>query len=386
VELQGREEKMWRQRSQIQWLSEGDKNTHFFHERASQRRKKNKISRLAKADGSVTEDPIELQQMARSFYADLYTSEATSGMDEVLASVPVSVMVDMNAKLIAPFCDKEIKEALFHMYPTKALGPDGFPSHFFQKHWDLYGGEVTRSVLRILRGEDNPESINKTFIVLIPKVAQPEDLGKFHPISLCNVIYKIASKVLANRLKAILPDIISEEQSAFVPGRMITDNIITAYECLHFMKRNGAKKQQQCALKLDMRKAYDRVEWNYLQAIMQRMGFHDRWVQLIMKLISSVSFLVLFNGTPLEEFRPTRGIRQGDPISPYLFLIAAEGLSGLLKQSCQSSHLRGIQVAPTAPTVNHLLFADDSLLFVKASEEGAQEAKTLLDKHCEASG
>jgi hypothetical protein len=381
VELQGREEKMWRQRSRIQWLSEGDKNTHFFHQRASQRRKKNKISILAKADGSVTEDPIKLQQMARSFYADLYTSEATSGMDEVLASVLVSVTADMNAKLIAPFRDNEIKEALFQMYPTKAPGP-----HFFQKHWDLCGGEVTCSVLHVLRGEDNPESINKTFIVLIPKVAQPEDLGKFRPISLCNAIYKIASKVLANRLKAILPDIILEEQSAFVPGRMITDNIITAYECLHFMKRNGAKKHQQCALKLDMRKAYDRVEWNYLQAIMQRMGFHDRWVQLIMKLISSVSFLVLFNGTPLEEFRPTRGIRQGDPISPYLFLIAAEGLSGLLKQSCQSSHLRGIQVAPTAPTVNHLLFADDSLLFVKASEEGAQEAKTLLDKHCEASG
>jgi hypothetical protein len=159
---------------------------------------------------------------------------------------------------------------------------------------------------------------------------------------MCNVIYKIASKVLANRLKTILPDIISEEQSAFIPGRMITDNIITAYECLHFMKRNGAKKHQQCALKLDMRKAYDRVEWNYLQAIMQRMGFHERWVELIMKLISSVSFSVLFNGTPLEEFLPTRGIRQGDPISPYLFLIAAEGLSGLLKQSRQSSHDKGI--------------------------------------------
>jgi hypothetical protein len=104
------------------------------------------------------------------------------------------------------------------MFPLKAPGPDGFPAQFFQKHWDVCGGEVTRAVLRILRGEESPECINKTFIVLILKVATPEELGQFCPISLCNVVYKIASKVLANRLKLFLPEIISEEQSAFVPG------------------------------------------------------------------------------------------------------------------------------------------------------------------------
>jgi hypothetical protein len=129
-------------------------------------------------------------------------------------------------------------------------------------------------VLRILKGEEDPSVVNDTFIFLIPKVAEPEELGQFRPISLCNVLYKIASKVVANRLRVILPEVISEEQSAFVPGRMITDNIITAYECLHFMKKKWAQDSRYCALKLDMRKAYDRVEWGYLREIMARLGFH----------------------------------------------------------------------------------------------------------------
>ena len=109
----------------------------------------------------------------------------------------------------------------------------------------------------VLRGEDDPSIINKTCTVLIPKVENPEELGQFRPIRLCNVIYKIASKVMANRLKIVLPEIISEEQSTFVPGRLITDNIITAYECMHFMKNKRVCGNRFCALKLDMRKAYD---------------------------------------------------------------------------------------------------------------------------------
>jgi hypothetical protein len=135
-----------------------------------------------------------------------------------------------------------------------------------------------------------------------------------------------------------------------------------------------------------MIKAYDRVEWEYLEAIMLKLGFVQRWVDIIMGMVKYVFFSVLFNGSKLEEFKHTRGIRQYDPISPYLFLLAVEGLSCLLKSCGQSSDLSGIKVAPSAPAVNHLLFADDSLLFSKGSSQEAEAVSNLLKSYCQASG
>ena len=386
VELNHREEIMWKQRSRIMWLAEGDKNTRFFHLRASQRRRRNQITKLRRPDGEITENEVEMGALASVFYKDLYTSEGTEDMESVLSTVPAKVTAAINEQLMKSFEKEEVKTALFQMSPTKAPGPDGLPAHFFQRNWELCGGEISEVVLRVLRGEDDPAIINNTCIVFIPKVDSPEELGQFRPISLCNVIYKIASKVMANRLKLILPEIISEEQSAFVPGRLITDNIITAYECMHFMKQKRARDNHFCALKLDMRKAYDRVEWSYLKAIMLKLGFHRLWVDRIMRLVSTVSFSILFNGDRQESFMPSRGIRQGDPISPYLFLLAAEGLSCLLNSRIQSSVLSGIKVASSAPVVSHLLFADDSLLFFKANRESAEAIKEALNNYCHAFG
>jgi hypothetical protein len=153
---------------------------------------------------------------------------------------------------------------------------------------------------------------------------------EFQPISLCNVIYKIISKVLTNRLKSILPQIVSESQSAFVPGRLITDNILVAFETLHHMHQQRNGKSGSVALKLDMSKAYDRVEWKYLERVMQQMGFHEKWVNIMMECISTVSYSILINGEPHGYIKPSRGLRQGDPLSPYLFLFCAEGLHSLL--------------------------------------------------------
>ena len=209
-------------------------------------------------------------------------------------------------------------------------------------------------VLRVLNGDEQSTEINGTFIVLIPKVQNPLSLNQFRPISLCNVVYKIISKALANRLKMVLPDIISEEQSTFVPGRIIIDNVLVAYECLHYMRTNRSKNNAYCALKLDMKKAYDRVEWNYLEAIVLKLGFGSLWVDKVMKCVTSVSFSILFNGEKLQEFKPSREIGQDDPISPYLFLLCAEGLSSMLKEEGADVGVQGIQISRTAPKVNHL--------------------------------
>lgn len=170
IELSYREEIMMRQRSRIQWLSEGDSNTPFFQRKASARRAKNRITELQKEDGSISSDLKELAQMSKEFYSNLHTSEGTIGMEEVLSHIPRKVDVAMNARLNKSYSTEEVKEALFQMFSTKAPGPDGFPAHFFQRHWELCGDEVTSMTIRVLDEEDSPEEINRTFIVLIPKI------------------------------------------------------------------------------------------------------------------------------------------------------------------------------------------------------------------------
>lgn len=204
------------------------------------------------------------------------------------------------------------------MGPNKSPGPDGFTTGFYQTHWDLVGPSVCQAVMNFLDGGMLPDGINHTTIVLIPKIKNPQDMKHFRPISSCNVIYKICSKVLANRMRGFFEEIISEEQSAFVPVWLITDKLLTAYECINYLKRKKGAKGP-CTIILDMAKAYDRVEWSYLEGIMLKLGFHVEFVQCIMRCVSIVSFSVRANGKLSQCFRPTRGIRQGDPISPYLF-------------------------------------------------------------------
>ena len=245
-------------------------------------------------------------------------------------------------------------------------GPNGMPPMFFQHYWQTIGDDVSAAVLSCLNTGSIPPSINKTFITLIPKVKSPTLVSEYRPISLCNILYKLVSKVIANKLKRILPNLISDSQSAFQSDKAISNNILVAFETLHHMKIQKAKSSRFMALKLDMSKAYDRVEWSFLKKIMEKMGFGVKWVNLVMKCISTVSYLILLNGESKGEITPSRGIRPGDPLSPYLFLLCSKGLNRLIQGVVREDKIRGFSLCRNEPQISHLFFADDTLLFCKA--------------------
>jgi hypothetical protein len=235
-EILYREEMLWLQRSRINWLKEGDRNTKYFHHRAVWRARKNKIAKLRDDNGIVQITPTEMQRMAVSYFKSMYTRDPSLDDEVITSLIQEQVTQEMNIHLCKDFSEEEISNALFQIGPIKAPGPNGFHARFYQRNWELLRTEVIKAVKRFFDTGEMPENVNDTSIVLIPKVEHPMELKEFRPIGLCNVLYKVVSKCLVNRLRPILGNIISENQSAFVPGRMITDNALLAFECMHYKK------------------------------------------------------------------------------------------------------------------------------------------------------
>lgn len=211
-------------------------------------------------------------------------------------------------------------------------------------------------------------------------------MKEFRPIALCNVSYKIISKVLVNRLKKHLPTIVSEHHNAFIPGRMISDNIVVAHEIFHSLKARKRQATSYMAVKTDIAKAYDRLEWRFLKEAMTCMDFGEQWIQWIMECVSTVSYSVLINGRAEGHIIPERGLRQGDPLSPYLFILCAEVLSHMMMKAMDDRSLLGVKIALQAPPINHLLFADDSLFFSLANLKAAKKLKHIFNTYEAISG
>ena len=255
----------------------------------------------------------------------------------------------MNDELLKVFTRDEVDYAFKQMAPLKALGPDGFLAGFFQHHWGTIGAKITHAVLKVLNSSVMPSSLNLTYIALIPKVKNPSWVNEYKPISLCNVLYKLISKVLANSLKKILHSIISPTQSAFIPDRLITDNILVAYETLRTMHSQMKGKKGFMAVKLDMSKAYDRVEWVFLEETMKKLGFASKWVHLTIMCVKTIQYSIVVNGEPCGLIQPSRGLRQGDLMSLYSSLICAEVLSNILIKANLDGRLSGVPTSKTGP-------------------------------------
>lgn len=315
------------------------------------------------------ESEEEKRSLITNYFLNLFRSVGSHNSSRLLNCVERKVSNQMNEELMRDYSKEEVVQTLKSIGNLKAPGPDGSPALFYKEYWEIVGDRIVEEIL-LLRGGQMPDRWNDTTIVLIPKVKRPENIKDLRPISLCNVLYKLVSKVISNRLKSILPEVVSASQSAFVPGRLITDNILIAYELTHFLKRWKKGECGYAAIKLDMSKAYDRVEWDFFEG-------NDA---------TTVKYRIRVNGEMTEEFRPERGLRQGDPISLYLFLLCAEGFSVLLSKAEEEGKIHGIRICRSDPSVSHLLFADDSLILCKADPAEALYLKEMLAIYEEESG
>uniref|UniRef100_A0A2N9HT90 CCHC-type domain-containing protein n=1 Tax=Fagus sylvatica TaxID=28930 RepID=A0A2N9HT90_FAGSY len=258
------------------------------------------------------------------FFHDLFTSSNPQFPDNLDNLISPVITDEDNLLLCAIPTVDEIKQTLFSLGSDKSPGPDGMSALFYKHYWKV---------------------INQDLIEAVTK------------------------------LKPLLHKVISPWQSAFVPGRVIQDNSIIAHEVLHSMKKKRGIGGLM-ALKIDTEKAFDTLEWSFLLKVLRLHGFGSTWINWVSQCISTPSFSILINGSPFGYFKSSRGLRQGDPLSPFLFVIGADILSRLLQRAENLGTLQGIKISPRCPQISHLQFADDLLIFSKSN---TTNATTILD-------
>jgi hypothetical protein len=286
-----------------------------------------------------------------------------------------------NAELCKIPSAEEIKNVIFNMQSFKALGPDGLPPLFYKQSWHIVGHSVIKAIKDFfIEGKMHAE-LNNTLIVLIPKIPNPSSVNHYRPISLCNMVYKAISKLLVTKLRPMLDTIITPCQFAFVPGRWIGENQVIVKELLHNFKTRKVK-EGFVAVKVDLQKAYDRINWGFLKTVILQLGFAPTFINWILQCVTTVSSSVLVNGGKTEKFSPSRGLRQGDPLSPYLFILCQEVLSRLIEQQFRLGQMSGVKMNASGLAITHVMFADNLMLFVKANRREVGVLIDCLDTYC----
>ncbi|CAL5367336.1 unnamed protein product [Camellia sinensis] len=363
---------LWHQQSRMKWSLQGDKNTRFFHAVASTRHNRNMINSIS-INGVSLEEPSRVKHEVflhfKKHFKEGWAKRPVLGGDFSLIEDTIS------NHLVSAFTEAEVWAAIKESDSNKAPGPDGFNLLGYQKFW----GIMKKVIMQFFQDFHNHSrltyGINSSFITLIPKTPNPTNLSDYRPISLVGSLYKILAKVLSHRLKSVMPSIIGDSQTAFIGGRNILDGVLIANEVVDGWKK---AKQQGLIIKLDFEKAFDSVNWEFLFSLMSSFGFGPKWISWIKTCVSTPRVSILVNGSPTHEFSPQRGLRQGDPLSPFLFNLVAEGLNILLNRALNLGILHGVSVGVNGVLLSHLQFADDSIFFCKADLDQVVIVKRLL--------
>ncbi|GJY13547.1 RNA-directed DNA polymerase, eukaryota [Tanacetum coccineum] len=276
----------------------------------------------------------------------------------------------------------EIRRAVWNCGENKSPGPDGYTFEFFRKYWSLVGADFCDAVDYFFKSGTFPRGCNSSFIALIPKVNDAKFVNDFRPISLIGCVYKVITKVLANRLATVISDLVSETQSAFVANRQILDGPFILNEMLNWCKR---KKKQAMFFKVDFAKAYDSVRWDYLLDILHAFGFGPNWCRWIRGTFTSSMASILVNGSPTSEFPFCCGLKQGDPLAPYLFILIMESLHISFSRVVDDGLFKGFQLHGSV-NISHLFYADDAMFIGEWSEQNLHNIVKVLNCFHLASG
>ena len=353
-----RRERIWRQRARTYGFKMKDRNTKFFHAATLFRRKKQEITKI-KINGRLIGGVQNLKEKVRDYFVKRYTQESVPNFDFNMDDHPkISQIQAQNLEVIPS--REEIKNAVWACGVDKAPGFDGFNFKFIREMWEEMKEDIFDTVTGFFTEGGSLRHLNVTWVTLIPKVEHPTTIDQFRPISMVGSIYKIIAKILSSRLKDVITPLIDESQNAFVRGRQILDGVLIANESLRWLKKN---KTSGALIKIDFQMAYDSINWNFLRKVMESLGFGRKWISWIMECVSSASMSILLNGSPLRPFKMQKGLRQGDPLSPYLFILVSETLVCFLKRAHNLNLIEAVSIGKSKVSLKHLQFADDILLF-----------------------
>lgn len=370
------EETHWIMKSRCDWIVKGDRNTKFFHKSVVIKRKQRKIVCLNDDVGNEINEPAEIGKHIIEFFAKLFCTEqvvCVGGQKETNLIPRTGITLSGRPK------PGEVRNALFHMGALKSPGSDGLHAIFFQRYWETTKDDLIQFIQGVFDTGVFPKELNKLVICLIPKVDNSLNVKQFRPISLCNTVYKLITKILVNRLRPHLEDMIFLHQNAFVAGRGSDINFVVANEIMHSMK--GKKgKMGWFALKIDLEKTYDRLEWSFIKNCLTYHKLDNKTIDLIMHCITTTSGSVLVNGALTKWFSPSRGIRQGDPLSPYIFILFMDMLSRLIHEAWDGGEWRAFGIGKRKTPITHLFFADGLIVFGECERETLESVQNTLNK------